>query len=136
MPGSRRYFGYFDDAARELYVELDESNGESTDLGFAQSITATVFNDYRNHIAATSKRPIQMRYILAQRLDADDRVVKRKFFVGATSAAVWGATANTASISGQTWNITAKVGEVRILPPARDTGLIDGDVETHATPIT
>ncbi len=133
MSGSRRYFAYFDDAAQERYVELDESNAESTDLGFGQSVTASVFNDSRNQIAVTSKRPLQMRYILAQRLDADERVVKRKFYVGAVSAPVWGATARTATISGQSWAITAKVGEKRFLPPPTDTGLIDGDVDSNIT---
>jgi len=133
MPGSKRYFAYFDDAAVERFVQLDESNAESTDLGFGQSVTASVFANYGNQIKPSSQRPIEMRYILAQRVDADDRIVRRKFYVGSTTAPVWGATARTATIDGELWSITAKVGEKRYLPPQTDTNLIDGDVDSNVT---
>lgn len=133
MTGSKRYFAYFDDAAVERFVQLDESVAESTDLGFGQSVTASVFANYGNQIKPSTKRPIEMRYILAQRVDADERIVRRKFYVGAVSAPAWGATARTATIDGQTWSITAKVGEARYLPPQSDTNLIDGDVDANVT---
>lgn len=133
MVDSLRYFAYFDDAGTERYAHLDESNYESTDLGFGQSITAAVFNNYANRLKPSAKYPLSMRYVLAQRNDADGRTVKRKFYVGAVSAPAWGDNVRTASIGGQTWSITAKVGEARYYAPTTDTNIIDGDVDNNVT---
>ena len=135
MVASLRYFAYFDDAGSEKYAHLDESNCESTDLGFGQSITAAVFNNYSNRLKPSAKYPLSMRHILAQRIDADGRVVKRKFYVGAVSAPCWGDNIRTASISGQTWSITAKIGENRFYAPTTDTAIIDGDVDNNTTAV-
>lgn len=134
MPGSKRFVAYFTDDAAEKYANLDESVAESTDLGFGVSVTPAVYADPCNWLRAGATFPLEMRYIRAERVDADGRVIRRQFFVGATSAPCWGANINTCTVDGETWAITAKVGEVRHYPPATDTGQIDGDVDTIATP--
>lgn len=131
MAGSRRWFAYFDDGGTEYAIELDESVAESISLSFGQSITPAVAADLGRQIRPTTKRPIEPRYVLASRQDADDRTVKRKFYVGATSAPVFGGSPYGVLIDGQTWNITARVGEKRYYVPAKDTGLIDGDVDDN-----
>jgi hypothetical protein len=131
MPGSRRYFGYFDDGGTEFYIQLDEGAGESLALGFAQAVTNAVAVDPCKRILPTNKFPIEPRYILAEREDADGRTVKRRFYVGATTAPAWNGTPFGLTIDGETWNITARAGEVRHYIPFSDTGLIDGDVEDN-----
>jgi len=131
MVGSRRYFGYFTDDSTELAIQLDESAGESTSLGFSQAITNAVAQNPSLRIKPSETFPIEPRYLLAEREDADGRIVKRKFYVGATTAAAWGGTPYGITIDGETWNITARVGEVRHYIAAKDTGLIDGDVDDN-----
>lgn len=131
MTGSMRYFGYTTDSGQERYVHLDESNSEIAALGLSTSIPNGVFADERNALRATAKRPLQMRYVLAQRQDADDRTVTRKFWVGSTSALIWQANQNNFSDGTNTWYVTAKIGEQRYLPAPSDTGLIDGDAESN-----
>lgn len=135
MPGSKRYFAYFDDASTEYVVQLDESVAESTSLGFGQSVTAAVFSDLGRRLRVTGKIPIQPRYVLASRIDADGREIKRKFYVGAVSAPVWSGTTENVEIDGEDWSITARVGEARFYPPASDTGQIDGDVDSNVTAV-
>jgi len=129
MSGSRRFFGYTDDGGEDRFIQLDESNGESADLGLAQAIANDVYSNYANRISPSRKFPLEPRYILAERADSDGRIVRRRFIVGSVTAPAWGASARTVQVSGETYGITAKVGEVRHLAPSTDTGLIDGDVE-------
>jgi len=136
MAGSKRYFAYFDDAGNEYYAHLDESVAESTALGFGVAVTPAVYNDPGKRLRVSGTYPIEMRYALAERLDADDRVVKRKFRVGAVSAPVWSGSPYGVTIDGEEWNITARVGEKRFYAPAQDTGLIDGDVDDNITAAT
>lgn len=133
MTGSRRYFGYFNDDAVEYYIQLDESVAESTSLGFSQAVTRSVAQDLGRRISPSKTYPLEPRYVLAQRVDGDGRVVKRKFYVGATSAAAWGGSPYEVTIDGETWDITARVGEKRYYIPATDTGQIDGDVDDNIT---
>jgi len=135
MGGSKRYFPYFDDSGTEYYAHLDESVAESVALGFGVSVTAAVYNDPGKRLRVSGTYPIEMRYVLAERLDADNRVVKRKFRVGAVSAPVWSGSPYGVTIDGATWNITARVGEKRFYAPAQDTGLIDGDVDNNITAV-
>ena len=133
MPGSKRYFAYFDDAGGEYYAHLDESVAESTSLGFGQAVTPAVYADPGKRLRVSGTYPIEMRYVLAERLDLDGRVVKRKFRVGAVSAAIWSGSPYEVTIDGETWNVTARVGEKRFYAPAQDTGQIDGDVDDNIT---
>lgn len=133
MPGSRRYFAYFDDAGTEYYMQLDESVAESISLGFGVSITQAVAVDPGKRISPSRTFPIEPRYVLAQRTDTDGRTVKRKFYVGATSAPAWSGSPLDVTIDGEDWSITARVGEIRHYIPAQDTGLIDGDVDDNIT---
>lgn len=131
MAGSRRFFGYTTDDGVVLAVDQDESNAESAALGFS-SVPGAVAERPELRYKSTSDFPIQLRYILAERTDADGRTVKRKFHVGSTgSGTVWQPQVVVATISGQTWTITAKVGEVRHYIAFADTGLIDGDVDNN-----
>lgn len=131
MPGSRKYFGYFTDDGTEMYMSLDESVAESVSLGFGQSVTNAVAVDPCRRLSPSRKFPVEPRYILAQRVDADGRTVKRRFLVGNTTAPVWGGSPFGVSIDGEDWDITARVGEIRHYIPAADTGLIDGDVDAN-----
>lgn len=133
MSGSRRYFAYFDDAGNEWSIQQDESVAESLALGFGQSITAAVAANLQSRLKPSTKIPIQPRYVLAQRTDADGRVVKRRFNVGATSAPIWTGTAATYTVDGEAFAVTARIGEQRFYIPAEDTGLIDGDVDDNIT---
>ena len=133
MAGSKRYLAYFTDDSTEMYAQLDESVAESTALGFGVSITPAVAADPCKRLLPSTKFPIEMRYVLAERVDGDGRTVKRKFYVGSTSAAAWGGSPYGVTIDGETWDITARVGEVRHYIPASDTGLIDGDVDNNIT---
>lgn len=135
MTGSRRYFAYFDDASNEFAIQLDESVAESVSLGFGLSITPAIAANPVNRVKPSEKFPLSPRYILAERTDADGRVVKRKFYVGAVSAAVWSGSPYDVSVDGETWNITARIGEQRFYVPAKDTGLIDGDVDDNITSV-
>lgn len=135
MAGSRRYVAYFTDDGTEMYMGLDESIAESTALGFGVSITPAVAQDPCKRLSPTRKFPVEPRYVLAERNDADGRTVKRRFYVGATTAAVWGGSPYDVSIDGETWAVTARVGEVRHYIPAKDTGLIDGDVDDNITAV-
>lgn len=131
MAGSRRYFGYETDDDVVLAIDQDESNAESAALGFG-SVPGAVAERPELRIKSTQTFPIEPRYILAERTDADGRTIKRKFQVGSTGAGtVWAPQVVVATISGQTWTITAKVGEVRHYIAFADTGLIDGDVDNN-----
>ncbi len=129
MVGSKKYFGYTTDDNVVLAVEVDETNGESNALGFT-SVPASVAERPELRYRSASSFPLELRYILAERTDADGRTIKRKFRVGSTgTGTVWAPQVATATIGGQQWYITAKVGEVRHYIPFADTGLIDGDVD-------
>jgi hypothetical protein len=58
MPGSKRYFAYFDDAGNEYYAHLDESVAESTALGFGVSVTAAVYNDPGKRLRVSGTYPM------------------------------------------------------------------------------
>lgn len=131
--GSIRQFAYFSDDGAEWYASLDESTYESTDLGFGQSVTAAVYANPQARLKVSSKRPIEPRYVLAQKAFAVSDTLKHKFFVGSTSAPVWGAGVNTMTVAGETWSVTAKIGEKRYLPPALDTANRDGDIDDNVT---
>lgn len=133
MAGSKRYFAYFDDAGNEYYVHLDESVAESVALGFGLSVTPAVYADLSKRLRVSGKFPIELRHVLAERVDADGRVVRRKFTVGAVSAAVWSGSPHGVIVDGESWNITARIGESRYYAPAQDTGRIDGDVDNNTT---
>lgn len=133
MAGSKRYLAYFTDDGTEMYAQLDESAKESVALGFGVSITPAVAADPCRRLLPSTTFPIEMRYVLAERQDVDDRTIRRKFYVGATSAPAWSGSPYGVSIDGETWDITARVGEVRHYIPAKDTGLIDGDVDDNIT---
>lgn len=131
MAGSRRFFGYTTDDGTVLAVDQDESNAESASLGFS-SVPGAVAERPELRYKSTSEFPIGLRYILAERNDADGRTVKRKFHVGSTgTGTVWQPQVVVATIGGQTWTITAKVGEVRHYIAFADTGLIDTDVDQN-----
>lgn len=144
MAGSLRYFAYQDDAANSWNVNLDESTYETTGLGFAQG-PSTLASQQGRIIKVSSKRPISMRYAIFRGLDADERVVTRKVFVGNPSALVWLNPLDSANYPdlpdfspdglGQNLTsvrITALIGEKRFLLPGGDTGIIDGDEETYS----
>lgn len=133
MAGSRRNFGYTTDGGVSFYMQLDESVYERPEYGMAQTIASAVYNDLSKRLKPSTKFPIEPRYILCSRTDADGRVVNRKVYVGSVSAIVWGAGITTATLDDGTYTIRAKVGEKRHLPPGFDTGLIDGDVDVEIT---
>ncbi len=133
MSGSRRYFAYFADNGDEYAVQLDESVGESVSLGFGQSVTQALASNPAARIFPSRKYPLEPRYVLAERQDADNRSVKRKFYVGAVTAPAWSGSPYGITIDGQSWNVTARCGECRFYIPAEDTGRIDTDVESNLT---
>jgi hypothetical protein len=135
VSGSKRYFAYFDDGGDEHYAQLDESVAESTALGFGVSVTPAVYADPGRRLRVSGTYPIEMRYVLAERVDGDGRVVRRKFRVGATSASIWSGSPYGVTVDGETWNVTTRVGEKRFYAPAQDTGLIDGDVDDNITAV-
>lgn len=131
MTGSRRYFGYVTDDGITLAIDQDESNAESAVLGFV-AIPAAIAGRPELRMRSSAKFPIEPRYIRAERTDADGKTQRRKFQVGSTGpATAWANGTVAVNISGQAWTITAKVGEVRHYIPAKDTGLIDGDVDAN-----
>lgn len=133
MPGSRRPVAYFTDDGTEMYMVLDESIAESLSLGFGVSITAAVAADPCRRLSPSNKFPIEPRFVSASRVDGDGRVIKRDFYVGATSAPIWTGSPYGVTVDGETWDISARTGEVRHYIPAQDTGLIDGDVDNNIT---
>lgn len=135
MSGSKRYGAYFDDAGNEYYCQIDESVLESTSLGFGLAVTAAIYNDPGKRLRVSGKYPIEMRYVLAERIDGDGRVIRRKFRVGAVSAPVWSGSPYDVTIDGEQWNVTTRAGETRHYAPAQDTGQIDGDVDDNITQV-
>lgn len=127
MPGSRRYFVYTDDAGTQRFAQLDESVAESAALGFGQSVSAALRANYGNQVFPSKKRPIEMRYVLCVRNVSGGGQATRKFYVGSVSATAWDAETTSVTVDGDTWSITAKIGEKRYLVPAADTSLLDGD---------
>lgn len=127
MTGSLRLFGYTDDGGAQRFCKLDESVAESAALGFTQSVSAAIRGDYGNQVFPSKKRPIEMRYVLCVRNASGGGQAKRRFYVGSTSATAWDADTSSITVDGETWQITAKIGEKRYLSPAADTGLQDGD---------
>lgn len=131
MPGSKKYFAYFTDDGMEFFIQQDESAAESLALGFGQSITPAVAADPCKRLVPQNKFPLEPRYVLVNRVDADGRAVRRKYIVGAESATAWLGTPYGIVIDGETWDVTARVGEIRHYIPSSDTGQIDGDVDDN-----
>lgn len=127
MTGSLRLFTYTDDGGTARFCKLDESVAESAALGFGQSVSNALRSDYGNQVFPSKKRPIEMRYVLAVRNVSGGGQSKRKFYVGSTDATAWDNDTSTITVDGESWSITAKIGESRYLSPAADTGLQDGD---------
>lgn len=121
--GSRRVFTYLDDAANPWNVELDESNSESANLGFGTGVVG------QNAKEVGSAYPFTMRYVLAQRVDADGAVVRRQFYFGSFAAFTAAVTTGTVTVSGETYQVTKVQGEERKLLAVGDTGRLDGDQE-------
>lgn len=134
MPGSRRPFQYTADGGQLFWMDLDESTYERLEYGFGQTVDGNILTDYKSRLSPSRKFPLEPRYIRCVRQDADGRTVKRKVYVGSTTALVWTAGVVTATLDDGTYTIVQKVGEKGHLPSNIDTGLIDGDVETITTP--
>lgn len=137
MAGSNVWVTYESDTTQEWAVRLDESNVKLPGFGFQLGLNSAAVSAGRI-LKATSKRPITMRYALVRGLDADDRSVSRKLYVGTNGATVW-INPETAALTGNVPDystnpsgfltevkITALIGEKRFLPASNDTGIIDG----------
>lgn len=131
MTGSRRYFGYVDDAGREYAVQLDESVYEQGILGFNQTVLPATLSEGRV-LRVSGKKPIEMRYVIGVRINADNETVKRKFWVGSSTTAAWTGTGAGVTIVGdddENYVITFYSGEKRTIIPTTDTAITDGDVD-------
>jgi hypothetical protein len=119
--GSRKWFNYVSDDGDTYAVELDESNAESSGLGF---VAATV----NAPVLGQRDRGLRMRRISCIRYDADDKPVRRQFPVGTIAAFNAAKTAGSVTVSGQTYQISAAFGEEsKQAVVGIDTGRIDGD---------
>jgi len=128
--GSRRAFTYTDDNGDEWICKIDETTGESGSLGFGQQPSAAALTANR-YLRMSGKFPIEPRYVLCVQQDGDTIGRRQKFYVGTNTSTAWGG-AKILTVDGVTYEITAKVGEVRHYLPSTDTGLDDGDDDTVA----
>jgi hypothetical protein len=132
MAGSRRYFQYTSDTSVTYAVEIDEENGELASLGFAPIDTGAGGPISQGRILQVSgSRPLRMRYVNAQAVDGNGDIVRRRFWVGMSTAAAFTNPATTLSLGGLTFSITSRRGEEGQGIPAQDTGLTDGDVDDN-----
>lgn len=113
MAGSIKWQIYTDDQGNQFGVRLDESNGEAT--GFA---------DYTGEAILPLPRGWKMRYINA--VDAEGGT--RQIPVGTVDHPLFTGAEYTVTILGRLYEVTSTRGEQKVLPRARDTGLLDGDV--------
>lgn len=120
MSGSLDIFQYTSDNGLVYNFRMDVSNGEAVGNTRGKSTAAESAGRY---LQVSAKRPVTMRYILCQSQEDDNE--KRKIVVGSTSASVWGSSTSTVTLDGDTYDITAKVGEVRYLLPSEDTGITE-----------
>ena len=125
--GSRRWFAYVADNGTEYNVELDESNGESEDLGFGPIVQGA------DTLEVSGRRPLRMRYVNCQRNEAGppNETVRRRFYVGTVEAYNDAIAAGVINVSGLDYGITTAVGERRVTAPAFDTGRLDGDIDDN-----
>lgn len=133
MTGSKRYFGYLDDSGRQWAVQLDESVYEQGILGFAQTVLPATLSEGRV-LKVSSKVPLEARYVIAKRVNADSETVTRKFFVGSSATALWTGTGAGQTIvgdDGENYVVTFFSGEKRSIVPTTDTAITDGDVDNQ-----
>lgn len=129
MSGSRRYFEYAADNGLGYMVQLDESNAELAGAGFEQ-ISAATKNSGR-FLKVSSTRPIEMRHLLLVGVDAGNKDVRRKLYVGDAEATLWQGTQTQVTLEGELFAITAYIGEKRFVIPDTDTEQDDGDVDSN-----
>lgn len=124
MSGSRRWFLYVADNDDEFAIELDESVGESADLGF----TGTAVG--QTPIYATGRRPLRPRYINVFRT-ADDITIRRKFVVGTVDAFASIVADGTVTVDGALWQASSAKGEERKIVPGVDSAQLGGDLDSN-----
>lgn len=120
MAGSITTFAYTSDEGVEYNINLDRSNAIAAGGLAGKSAAAEAAGAF---LKASSKRPLQPRYIIAS-LSGDDNV-KRRVVVTDPASAVWlSATQINLEVNGavEVFDITAKIGEQRFLLPSTDTG--------------
>lgn len=126
--GSRRWFGYTSDDGTTWAVELDESKYEGvTALGFGgvDSAAAAAGRIIR------SNKPLAMRYVNASAVNGDGETVRQKFYCGQAGASAFTNAVGSIVYDGLTYAISGAVGERRVIVPAFDTAITDGDVDAN-----
>lgn len=124
MAGSRKNFGYEADNGTVYGVNKDESKAESTSGG------VTLFQPFT---AGLPNLPCGLKKRYVNAVLSTDSNIKARFEIG--RATVFATLTSGSQIveasgglmTGGTWNITGKVGEVMRLLAAGDTGQTDGD---------
>lgn len=127
MAGSRRWFGYKDGQGNDWAVELDESTYENAAFGFT-GVASSVVASGR---IIRSNKPVRMRYVLGQAINASGETVRRKFYCGDVTAPAYNGSLGTVIVDGVTYSITSTAGEKRMVVPAFDTAITDGDVDAN-----
>jgi hypothetical protein len=122
--GSRRTFGYFNDLGVEHIVQLDKSNAESADLGFAVPNSTNL-----PHAKQEGRIGTIMRKVNCYRILPNNEQVKRTFPVA--TMAKWQSLramgSPTVTVSGNTFFVTSFVGERQHILSILDTAQTDAD---------
>lgn len=124
MSGSRRWFLYVADNDDEFAIELDESLGESTALGFSGTAVG------KTPIYASGRRPLRPRYVNAFKV-VDDVTVRRRFVVGTVAAFSEIVDDGTVTVDGSLWQASSAKGEERKIVPGTDSAQVDGDLDSN-----
>lgn len=120
--GSRTTFGYFDDTGVERLVEMDKSNANSSDLGFAVASSTQLRQAFHK-----GKTGVVMRYVNCFRIGTNGEQVNRSFPIAtlAVWAALKGSGSPTVVVSGLTYFVQSFIGEKQYVPSIIDTALTD-----------
>lgn len=127
--GSRRWFEYTSDSGQLYGMQLDESTYENQVLGFGQFLSGDVRSNNRFLNTSGNKAIPAPRYALLARRAGDERF-SRKVLVGDPQSAFW-VSGQVIVLDGETYTVTAKIGEQRRFPSPTDTGLNDGDIDDN-----
>lgn len=123
--GSRISRLYIDDSGAERTCILDRSNTEGAALGFTDNLESN--SDRRAVMSGTPRPGVVMRQVSGWRTNENGEMVRRKFPIGTPTR--WAELASSpnpsVTVGGETYFITAFIGEKRYLAPVQDTGITD-----------
>lgn len=113
MAGSIKWMIYKTDAGVPYAVRQDESNGE-----------VAGFDDYTGEDIVPLPRGYKMRYV--NLIDAEGGT--RTLNIGAVDHPLFTGEEYTVTVLGRLYEVSSTRGERKVVPRARDTGLLDGDL--------